>query len=62
MSKTYHFEIITPGGALEGEEFLVEADNLTEASSIAKSNFPGEWFRSMAISAQEAEMLGLDTY
>ena len=62
MSKTYYFEILTPGCALEGEEFLVEAKDLAEASSIAKANFPGEWFRSVEISALEAEMLGLDTY
>ena len=63
----YWFVVITDGGDLEGEEFLVEVRNDIDAHDmawdIACENFPNEDLRCYGrISVEEAEMLGLDTY
>jgi hypothetical protein len=64
---TFWFEITS--GDLEGEEFFVEVDDSCrryareKAVQKAKAIFPLERIRYVgAVSAFEAEMMGLDTY
>lgn len=54
--KTYFFEDLTTG-----EEFFVEADSLKDAQEIANTYFEEPNFISK-VTAEFAEMAGLDTY
>lgn len=54
--KTYFFEDLTTG-----EEFFVEADSLKDAQEIANTYFEEPNFISK-VTAEFAEMVGLDTY
>lgn len=62
--KNYLFEIMTVGSELEGEQFLVGANNIKEAIKIAKENFPNErlFIHNGSLSDFEAELSGLDEY
>lgn len=59
--KNYLFKIVS--GDYEGEEFFVQAENKTDAFTVAREVAEGEKIRCLGIySDEEAEMMGYDTY
>lgn len=63
MWSNYLFVVSTKGSELEGEEFFVYSDSLTNARKDAETYFPNEVLTCLGkYSDDEAEWMGLDTY
>lgn len=65
MWSTYWWEIIDEDSELCGEEFFTELENADYIDHViyVQELFPEEKVKSLGkVSAEEAEMMGLDTY
>lgn len=61
--KHYLFTVISENSPNEGEEFIVGADDLSEAYEIAENNFGTDCVEyNCRLTDEEAEMSGLDEY
>ena len=58
----FTFWFVVRDGEYEGEEFFVEANDLTEAYEIVDTYWDAEVECYGTISEEEAEMYGYDTY